>query len=60
MPSPDDEQQALTREHHVSAVSHYLPTTAECLEQYRQRQKENPVLQQVSQYCQEGWPQTKW
>ena len=59
MPSPDDEQQALTREHHVSAVNHYLPTTAECLEQYCQRQKQDPVLQQVRQYCQEGWPQTK-
>ena len=52
-----DEQQALTREHHFSAVSHYLPAITESLEHYRQGQKEDTVLQQVSWYCQEGWPQ---
>ena len=53
-----DEQRALNTEHHISAISQHLPTTAESLEQFRQRQKEDPVLQQVSRYCQEGWPET--
>ena len=31
-----DEQQALTREHHFSAVSHYLPAITESLAHYHQ------------------------
>ena len=43
-------------EHQISAISTHLPTSPESLEQYRQGQKEDPLLQQVSLYCREGWP----
>ena len=34
----NDEQRALNTEHHISAISQHLPTTAESLERFRQRQ----------------------
>jgi hypothetical protein len=51
-----DQKHAQIMEHQISAISNHLPTSPESLEQYRQGQKEDPLLQQVSLYCQEGWP----
>jgi hypothetical protein len=36
-----------------------LPVTADMLQEYRQRQKEDPVCSTIIYYCQRGWPKDK-
>ena len=55
--SQTDEHHAQFTEQRVSAISDHLPTSPESLEQYRREQQEDPLLQRVSQYCQNGWPE---
>ena len=40
----------------ISAVVEALPASANHLEQIAKAQSTDPILQQVTKYCQEGWP----
>ena len=33
-----------------------LPATPQCLNKYRQAQEQDPVCQQIAEYCRHGWP----
>ena len=55
--SQTNEHYAQFKGHQVSAISDHLPASPESFEQYCQRQQEDPLLQRVSQYCQNGWPE---
>jgi len=44
-------------EAYVHAVFECLPATERRLEEIRQHQKEDTVLQNVIKYCQSGWPE---
>ena len=54
----DDDGQATRTEQLISTVSLQLPASPDCLEMYRKAQKDDPLLQQVIQYCRDGWPPT--
>ena len=40
----------------ISAVVEALPATADHLAKIATAQSTDPILQQVTKYCQEGWP----
>ena len=40
----------------MSAFSDHLSTSAESLSQYYKAQQNDQILQQILQYCQNGWP----
>ena len=40
----------------ISAVVEALPNSASRLEQIAKAQSTDPILQQVTRFCQEGWP----